>query len=89
MRQPRDQQMLKSSNLMKSVKRSGPHHLKIKLLSTHAFNYIVLRVNDGLTSFEDLTMALIMIKQHSKLLVDYWTKVLEQTIPVDVTYLDV
>ena len=60
---------------MKSVKRYGPHHLNIKSSSTHAFNYIMLRVNPGLTSFEDLATALIMIKstQHAtfKIAVEY------------------
>ena len=31
-----------------------------KLWSAHAFNYIVLRVNPGLTSCEELDMALVM-----------------------------
>ena len=29
-----------------------------KLLATHAFDYILLRVNPGLISYEDLAMAL-------------------------------
>ena len=35
-------------------------HVRDKPSSTHTFNYIVLRVKTGLTSCEDLAMALVM-----------------------------
>ena len=42
--------------------KSQTSHMNIgKLISAHAFDYIVLRVNPGLTSCEDLTTALYII----------------------------
>ena len=46
-------------------KRQTSHMSIENLSSTHAFDYIVLRVNAGLTSCEDLAMALYIVTHKS------------------------
>ena len=41
---------------LEHMQRQKSHMCIEKLLTAHAFHYIVLRVNPGLTSCEDLTM---------------------------------